>query len=176
MLFRSIFLGIPIAYYYACISSFSPFDPSYFSIQIPPAPARNFGGLWGASLSAYLVYYCGISMFIIPLPVLFCILNIRFSRIYIRSIITNLLACILTVFSLIVCTEIIFSTWYFKGVLIAPAGFTGEYFDKLSKPYLGWVGQILFLIFISILSLYLWMQERFALGQILKTLRMNPRG
>ncbi|MCB9228359.1 MAG: DNA translocase FtsK 4TM domain-containing protein [Deltaproteobacteria bacterium] len=55
-------------YYLMTMGSWSPIDPSPFSVTVPPPAPQNLGGTYGAWLSGTMIYYLGWLAWLLPLP------------------------------------------------------------------------------------------------------------
>ena len=66
-------LGL-IVFYYLALISFSPFDESLVSANIPPAELANMAGIFGANLASGAIYLVGAVAFFLPFPILHLVL------------------------------------------------------------------------------------------------------
>lgn len=64
--------------YFLGLFSYNPTDNSINSAQFPELATKNLAGSWGASLSAYAIYFLGFGSCLVPVP--FFLMGIAYFR------------------------------------------------------------------------------------------------
>jgi hypothetical protein len=64
-----LILFVCIVLFYLALGSYTPLDPAPNSAHFPPVTPQNYIGLWGAYISASLVYTLGLGSYLVPIPI-----------------------------------------------------------------------------------------------------------
>ncbi len=114
--FRDLIVVLTLALcflYYFALASYSPLDNSVNSAYFPPIPTQNSVGLWGANLSALLLYYIGLGAYLLPLSLFMMLFG------YLKSKLNFLLAFNYFLFPIFIyATLVYFCSLFFQNISI----------------------------------------------------------
>lgn len=144
----SLLLIAGCVFYLLSILSFSPFDPSFYSINVPYKRTHNLAGVFGSYIAGFGIYYFGACALLLILPPSFFAYE-RLMRVRHKRLVIYILQWTIFFVSLTSLLSSYVPTINFRDVSFPTGGAIGREISSIAKGLLGSVGHDL--IFLTML-------------------------
>ena len=159
------------AYFVTALVSYSPLDPSWVAVSIPPSKPQNLAGELGANLSGYAIFLLGLAAWMLPIPLLTSAWMILLGRedAVARSRVAGWLLAVACVACLLSTIRPVFEIDHYE---LASGGTLGVWLHTVLLTNLGSVGSIIVVATTTICAFLLILRIGF-LGPILKKFKKD---